>query len=268
MFRSIWNPEDHPLLVDVEGDLALNRTPTGWDHASGRVESPRMAESRARRGVRRIDDVARHYLLELAFVRNPRRGPIRSHQSGRRGWRQRTWTIPDPVEQERHDRALKGLETLIRTGHGYSAATYSHFEQRPCLIEQVGLERISWCTRPDCPGCRGNYEHDHLFAGSEAWTTTRGPEGPQALRQNYEATTLHEKPAGRVTVRVSHPAGDQAAATAAAEAWRHQVDGKHRKLLATWVAPDGCSWRGPGERTAVVQQPADLEGPEGWTRLR
>ena len=154
---------------------------------------------------------------------------------------------------------------MIESGHGYTNSGYGHFEQRPWLIEQIALERITWCSRGHCPGCRGNHVNDHLFAGSEVWTTTRGPEPLHTIRRDEEVVAMYTKPTGRVTVRVSHPAGNRRDAIRAVREWVREVDSEDRKRLAIWIAADGCSWRGPGERTAVLYQPTDLPGPAGWT---
>ena len=119
VFRSIWAPEDHPLLVDVDGEMPPARTPTRWDIMKGVVDSEEQAESRARRNIRRIDDIVRHYLLELALVRNPRRGPIRSHQSGRRGWRNRVDRPSDPATDALYRAAAEALEHFTFSGNGY-----------------------------------------------------------------------------------------------------------------------------------------------------
>ena len=180
MFRSIWPPEDHPILIDVDGEIPLGHTPDEWDRISGAVDSTEGRESRARRGVRRVDDLARHCLLELGFVRNPRRGPIRSHQTGRRGWRDRLESPPDAAVEALYRRAEDALFGFTETGYGYTNDAYSHFEQRPCLIEHIALKKVAWCTRERCAGCRTNHENDHLFGGSEVWTTNVEP-GPREV---------------------------------------------------------------------------------------
>ena len=264
VFTSIWAPEDHPLLVDVQGNMPLGRAPTRWDRLSGAAESEDLGQSRTGRKTRRIDELARHYLLELGFVRNRRRGPIRSHQSGRRGWKERFGQPPDPVEEALYRQAGDMRFNLIETGYGYALGIYSHYEQRPCLIEHVGLEGTGWCTRPECPGCRLNHQDSHLFAGSEAWTTRREPAQPGNAERYDEVGGLYAKPEGRITVRVAHPAGNRAQAIEAIGIWHRKLDDDQQKLLDIWVAPDGHSWRGPGERTAVLWQPAGLAGPSGW----
>ena len=199
VFRSIWEPEDHPLLVDVVGEMPPRREPRRRQEDAPPDEAGEGASGGRHRPIRRIDELARVYLLELAFVRNPRRGPIRSHRSGRRGWRERWGTAPDPHEQVMYEYAVDALESLTRTGLDYTKTGCSHFEQRPCLIEQIGRERIEWCDRPDCPGCRGNHRHSQLFAKSEAWATTRENKRPEPLKSGHDILTLHHKPEGRVS---------------------------------------------------------------------
>ena len=157
------------------------------------------------------------------------------------------------------------LESFACSGEGYDATSYSYFEQRPCLIEQVYLETILWCTRNRCPGCRGNHVDEQLFAGSEVWTTTRHGKPAARNRDDY-ILNIHRKPENRVTVRVSHPAGNRIETMESIKRWKTRMDPDHHKRLGIWVAEDGCSWRGPRERTAVLYQPADLPGPPGWER--
>ena len=266
VFRSIWAPEDHPLLVNIDGEMPPNHPPSDWDLASGRVESPEAAESRTRRNVRRVDDTAVHCLLDLAMVRSPRRGPIRSHQSGRRRWRDQSQMPAEAADTALLQQAEQYRWALIETGNGYTSANYSHFEQRPCLIEQITLEHIDWCTAYECPGCRGNHTREHLFAGAEVWTTRRGNELPEPIQRDNEVQLLFATPPGRLTTLVTHPMGNRTAAAEKVEEWRQATEEDGRETPAVWIAPDGWSWRGPGERTAVLFQPCDLAGPPNWMR--
>ena len=262
VFPSIWAPEDHPLLVDVAGEMPGGRKPpTGMDRPR-KKGAPAAGESRDR-DWERLNEIVRHYLLELGMIRDRRRGPIRSHNSGRRGWRDR-WHLPrDLAAEARHAEAEAAIREFADTGHWYTPAGYGHYEQRPCLIEQIGLERITWCAHAHCPGCRGNHKDDDLFVGSEVWTTTRG-EPLEAARRQDDVLVLHEKPAGRVTVRVSHPCGDRTAVIESVKSWKRRVDALDLKRLGIWVAPSGRSWRGVEKRTPVLWQPAELSGPPGW----
>ena len=267
VFHTIWAPEDHPLLVDIDGEMPGGRRPETWTSRGENGNTSGDTAAEAKPGFRRVDEIAQHYLRELGYIRDRRRGPIRSHFSGRRGWRDRWNTEHDPAGDALYARAEAALREFTESGGLYTGACYGYYEQRPCLIEQVGLESIAWCTRDDCAGCRRNQVYEHLFAGSEVWTTRRGDPKPfETMQRRDEILVLRTKPVGRVTVRVSHPAGDQADAAESLRMWEDRVDAEDRARLGIWIAPSGRSWRGPGERTAVLWQPVDLPGPAGWTR--
>ena len=267
VFRSIWAPEDHPLLVDIAGEMPGGRRPDNWIHGLGNRDASEDTATDTEPGERRIDDIAPHYLLQLGMIRDRRRGPIRSHRSGRRGWRDRAEAPRDPVADARYRRAEAALEEFTQSANWFTESCYGYYEQRPCLIEQVGLESIAWCTREHCPGCRGNHVDEHLFAGSEVWTTRRGgPEPFEAMQRHDETLVRRTKPTDRVTVRVSHPAGNHAQAAESLKMWEDYVDADDRERLGIWIGPSGRSWRGPGERTPVLWQPADLPGPHEWKR--
>lgn len=151
---------------------------------------------------------------------------------------------------------------FIDTRHNFAGERWADDlttrQARPCLVEQVALQRTTWCARQGCPGCREDRLFGSLLRNSEVWYTRSG----------------YDKP---FTTRLSHTRLD--AATAADElaaliklinATAREEDPSGERKIAGWIAPPGASWTDCTNRyglTPILLQPAEAPGPPGWTRI-
>ena len=115
VFHTIWAPEDHPLLVDIDGEMPGGRRPETWTSRGENGNTSGDTAAEAKPGFRRVDEIAQHYLRELGYIRDRRRGPIRSHFSGRRSWRDRWNTEHDPAADALYARAEAALTARGRS---------------------------------------------------------------------------------------------------------------------------------------------------------
>ena len=253
VFASIWAPEDHPLLVDVAGEMPGGRKPpTGMDRPR-KKGAPAAGENRDR-DWERLNEIVRHYLLELGMIRDRRRGPIRSHNSGRRGWRDR-WHLPrDLAAEARHaedrsgDPRVRGHGPLVHPGglRALRAAPVpdradrarAHHLVRPRALP--GLPREPQGRRP----VRGGGPKSGRRRGASRWRRHAG-------RTTCWCCT--RSPAGRVTVRVSHPMRrphgrdrigevmETARRRAGPQAARHLGRAQRAELARMWKSGRRCS---------------------------
>ena len=266
LHKRVWRASDYPVLVDLQGEMALHRETDHWDTVTGLIDTPENRSRRESRGTSRSDELARMIDLELEFVRRPRRGPIESHEPGnRRGWRE-TIEHPPPAhvaaaENAEWQTAGNARLNFTTTGNGYrpqKAATDQHMQwRRPCLVEQVALRRDAWCTREACPGCREDRQFAVLLRDSEVWYGSTGGEP--------------------MTARLSHTRMDAGGAAEDVAELLRLVNAAARgeepsgdRKIAGWIAPPGASWIDPMERhrfTPILLQPAEAPGPHGWTQI-
>ena len=125
------------------------------------------------------------------------------------------------------------------------------------LVHQVLLKRRTWCTRPNCPGCREDRQFSHLLRNSQTWYTRMGAK--------WLATRL-----SHTRLNAASAADDLAALIKRINATTVEDEPTGAYKIAGWIAPPGASWHDYLQRHAFVPillQTADAPGPQGWTRV-
>ena len=260
---AMWRASDHPLLVDLQGEIEPNVPPT---------ELERMYDWPPTEGQawpERADWLATLIEMELETIRGKRRGPIESHEPGNeRGWRERIENPPpaDVAARDKVNADAAGRAVAVFADAGWSPERSigdpaRRTPWRPCLLKRVTRMAAGWCRRADCPGCRGAGRYGRLLENCEAWygldPENRGQAAVVAHTRLDRAGVKNE--AARLTADLNRLAANN-----------HDSPGSGATpAAACWLSPEGATWRDPTDRwkwRTIVVQNAEAAVPDGWTR--